>query len=111
MMITSYAPRIDRCSSARRPRRLLAEDHAMHRINLLSFALVSVFLAAINLGCATDRSVIANAADMDTTLKPAEMNDRQLSDYLQSVGERIIAAAKEADEEKVGPKSHFDKKQ
>lgn len=61
-------------------------------------------------GCATDRSVIDNADQMHRTLEPAVIQDRQLSDYLQKLGERIIASAKEADREKIGPKAHFEQR-
>jgi predicted Zn-dependent protease len=60
-------------------------------------------------GCASDASVIQQAQTMHKSLEPAIIRDPELANYLQSVGERIIEAAKEADEDKVGPKSHFDK--
>src|SRR5207302_9943360 len=68
-------------------------------------------LVLIAAGCATDRSVISKADQMHTTLEPAVMSDRQIENYLQSVGDRIIEAAKEADRAHYGPKSHFDSKQ
>jgi predicted Zn-dependent protease len=62
-------------------------------------------------GCASDASVIQQAETTHKSLEPAIIRDPELANYLQSVGERIIAAAKEADKEHVGPKTHFDKSQ
>jgi predicted Zn-dependent protease len=67
--------------------------------------------AVLAAGCATDKAVISQAADVHTGLQPAVMDDPQLSSYLQQVGQRIIAAAVEADKNHVGPKSHFNKKE
>ena len=59
-------------------------------------------------GCAvTDRQVIDQADQAHTGLKPAVINDRELADYIQAVGDRIIDAAREADRAKVGPPAHF----
>src|SRR5262245_12914041 len=75
--------------------------------------LVAAFLSAVIgcIGCANDRSVIDQAESMHGELQKAVINDPQLSNYLQQVGDRIIDAAKEADRAHVGPKSHFDKNQ
>jgi predicted Zn-dependent protease len=59
-------------------------------------------------GCSVpDRSVISQADDMNKQLAPAVMNDPALQSYLQQIGERIIAAAKECDAQGIGPKTHF----
>jgi len=58
-------------------------------------------------GCATDRQVIRQAEDTNTQLEPAIMNDAELAGYLQQIGERIVAAAKETDAAHQGPKTHF----
>ena len=60
-------------------------------------------------GCATDRQVIAQAEDAHGELAPAVIEDPQLKGYLQSMGDRIVEAAKEADREHRGPKEHFEK--
>jgi predicted Zn-dependent protease len=73
-------------------------------------SLCSVALAAalvVSAGCATDNTVKLQANQMDTTLKPAEMNDAVLNEYLQSVGNRILAAARELDAQHQGPETHF----
>lgn len=75
----------------------------------VSFVLLTLGVIAFATGCATDKSVIDQAQQVHGSLEPAIIRDQRLASYLQSVGERIIAAAKDADEEKVGPKSHFDK--
>ncbi len=70
---------------------------------LLSLAL----LPLLGGGCANDSRVISQANEFDKGLEPAVINDRDVDDYLQSIGDRIIAAAKELDAEHFGPKSHF----
>jgi predicted Zn-dependent protease len=69
--------------------------------SLLTFAVVLG-------GCTvTDRQVIDQADQAHAGLKPAVINDRELADYIQAVGDRIIDAAREADRAKVGPPAHF----
>src|SRR4051794_28883205 len=73
---------------------------------------VAIAMLGSGVGCAvTDRQVIDNAEKTHTTLEPAIIRDAELSNYLQSVGERIIAAARKADQQHKGPKEHFDKQQ
>jgi predicted Zn-dependent protease len=62
-------------------------------------------------GCATDRQVIQQAEDTHAQLKPAVMEDPELFGYLQSMGDRIVSAAKELDAEHYGPSTHFDSKE
>lgn len=71
--------------------------------------LPSLFTLVVLLGgCAvTDRQVIDQADQAHSGLKPAVINDRELADYIQAVGDRIIDAAREADRAKVGPPAHF----
>src|SRR5712675_1157776 len=69
---------------------------------------VLVTLMLITGGCAvTDRQIIDQADKAHSGLKPAVINDRELADYIQGVGDRIVEAAKEADRNKIGPPSHF----
>ena len=78
----------------------------IHRIPLMAMPLLT--LLTLLGGCMpSDQSVIAQADQMNTQLTPAVMNDAQLSNYLQSVGNRIIAAAKELDAQHIGPPAHF----
>jgi predicted Zn-dependent protease len=58
-------------------------------------------------GCTSDKAVMAQAQSFNTDLTPAVMNDPQLTQYLQTVGDRIIAAAREMDQQHYGPESHF----
>src|SRR4051794_27412874 len=59
-------------------------------------------------GCTvTDRQIIDQAEGAHSGLSPAVINDRELAGYVQTVGDRIVRAAEEADRDKVGPKSHF----
>src|SRR5439155_11118719 len=57
-------------------------------------------------GCATDQSVISQANNMNSQLKPALVEDPEVTSYFQKVGDRIIASAKELDAQGFGPKTH-----
>src|SRR3954471_21080096 len=77
----------------------------MRRFTRVIPLLALIFAAA---GCAvTDRQIIDQADNAHTGLSPAVINDPQLADYIQAVGDRIVRVAEEADRDKVGPKSHF----
>jgi predicted Zn-dependent protease len=69
-----------------------------------------IALGVLTTGCATDRTVIQNAAGMHNQLEPAVIEDPQLAGYLQKVGDRILEAAKELDRQGFGPKSHKSEK-
>lgn len=61
-------------------------------------------------GCkTTDRSVMSQASEVHTGIQPAVIRDPELSNYMQQVGSRILAAAKEVEGygPKFGPASHF----
>jgi predicted Zn-dependent protease len=78
------------------------EEPTMRQLALLSLCL------ACFTGCAVkDSTIIAQADQSHAGLKPAVMSDAQLANYIQSVGDRIVAAAKQADADGVGPKAHF----
>src|SRR3954451_19043393 len=64
-------------------------------------------------GCAaaTDKAVISQANQFQTSLAPAEVPDPQVNAYLDRIGKRIISAAVELDKQHVGPKAHFDQGQ
>jgi predicted Zn-dependent protease len=74
------------------------------RLYAVVFLVVS---AAGVMGCATYKSVIAQASSVHKELEPAIVTDPQLENYLQSVGERIIASAKQMDAQHKGPDAHF----
>jgi predicted Zn-dependent protease len=57
-------------------------------------------------GCASDKSTIKQAAQANDQLAPAVVRDPQLADYLQKLGNRIIASAKIYDQNGQGPSSH-----
>jgi predicted Zn-dependent protease len=59
-------------------------------------------------GCSvSDRQVIDQADQAHAGLAPAVIKDRELADYIQAVGDRIVEAARQADHDRKGPKSHF----
>src|SRR5436190_5132730 len=71
------------------------------------FALLGLLaLTATGSGCATDKQVIGQANQFHQNLEPAVINDPQLNSYIQRVGDRIIAAAKQLDQQGFGPASH-----
>jgi predicted Zn-dependent protease len=73
--------------------------------NLIGCLALSILLCA---GCATDKQVIAQADNVDKGLSPAEFRDQQINEYFARIGDRIITAARKADqEEHYGPKTHF----
>jgi predicted Zn-dependent protease len=60
-------------------------------------------------GCASDKAVISQANQAHTGLQPAVITDQQLAGYIQRVGDRIIAAAKELNAQGYGPQGKEDK--
>ena len=58
-------------------------------------------------GCANDKKVIAQADSTNQGLAPAEFQDPVINEYINRIGDRIVAAAKEADAAHYGPKTHF----
>jgi predicted Zn-dependent protease len=68
-----------------------------------------VMLGAMTGGCASDQSIISQAAQANTQLQPAIMSDPELANYLQTLGNRIIESAKRADAAGMGPASHTQK--
>ncbi len=66
------------------------------RTALTVFIGVSLLLVG---GCASDRQVISQAEQTHAGLQPAVITDPQLATYIQSVGDRIIAAAQQATKE------------
>ena len=65
-----------------------------------------VALVALNAGCATDRKVISQASDQNKQLEPAIITDPQIGAYMKTIGDRIVASAKECDAQGIGPSSH-----
>jgi predicted Zn-dependent protease len=58
-------------------------------------------------GCASDKKVIAQADTVDHGLAPAEFEDPQINEYLRQIGNRIVTAARQADQDHYGPKTHY----
>lgn len=80
------------------------------RLRLFS-AILSCASLCVLAGCATDRQVIQQADEAHLQIEPAVMQDPELLTYFRSMGDRIVAAAKELDAEHYGPSSHFDSKE
>ncbi len=66
-----------------------------------------VLLCLFMTGCATDQGVISQAAQANTQLQPAVITDSELSQYIQSIGNRVIEAAKYDDSQGFAPPSHM----
>src|SRR6478752_3868427 len=74
-----------------------------------TFAFAFALFIVQSCGCnpaSHDQSVIASAEQFNTALQPAEIQQPDLNSYLQTIGGRIVAAAKESDARGYGPKSH-----
>jgi predicted Zn-dependent protease len=74
-------------------------------------AAYALFLSAVltlSTGCASDRQVIEQAEGAHNELEPAVMEDPELRDYLQGMGQRIVDAAHALHDEHYGPDKHFD---
>jgi predicted Zn-dependent protease len=72
-----------------------------------SLLVLGCFLALLPAaGCTTDQAVIQQAEQVHGGLKPAVMADAQVATYLQTIGERVVAAARTLDAQQFGPDSH-----
>ena len=65
----------------------------MRRIASLVAATLAV--TGLTIGCASDRSIIAQATQSHEQLEPAIITDAQLAGYVQQIGDRIVASARE----------------
>ena len=77
------------------------------RIGFLSGRVVG-FLALLALasGCASDKAVISKAQDAHAGLEPAILDDSALQSYMDKIGQRVVAEAKEMDARGEGPSAH-----
>src|SRR4051812_44693200 len=80
--------------------------HIRHKHLSLVTLIVLTFGLSMFGGCVKDSTVISQATNTHKGLEPAIIQDPQLADYIQRVGERIIHAAQDLDHENFGPKSH-----
>jgi len=68
-------------------------------LKTLIVAVLGPSLLALMGGCASDRAVVQQAEEFNTTLDKAVIKDPQLESYFQRLGQRIIAGAKQYDAE------------
>lgn len=74
----------------------------------LANALAPLILTCSLVGCTvTDRQIIDQADQFHGGIEKAVVTDRQLTNYIQAVGDRIIEAARIEHRNNVGPKAHF----
>ena len=78
----------------------------MRKFHSIALSILLLGSAAISGGCASDAQVVQQAAGVHNQLEPAVMEDPQLAGYLQSIGDRILASARELTRQGYGPKSH-----
>ncbi|MBI5364118.1 MAG: M48 family metalloprotease [Planctomycetes bacterium] len=79
----------------------------MFRVRSIPTYLALLLSLVVGAGCATDQSIRAQATDYHKELEPAVLTDGELRDYLQQLGQRVVASAKELHAQKFGPKSAF----
>ena len=68
--------------------------------------MIAFLVAGLLAGCTSDKKTIQKASQANDQLAPAVMKDPQLADYIQQLGNRVIASAKAYDAKGEGPKSH-----
>ncbi|MGB7161244.1 MAG: M48 family metallopeptidase [Tepidisphaeraceae bacterium] len=68
------------------------------------FPLLALIVAVAGVGCASDKAVISQANQAHTGLQPAVIDDPVLASYIQEVGDRIIASARELSQQGYGPR-------
>ncbi len=78
----------------------------MHTLSRTAAVLVLIVSGLFASGCASDAQVMQAASGMHQQLEPAVIEDPELANYLQSIGERIISSAKDLSQQGYGPKSH-----
>jgi len=85
------------------------QTHSMNRPAL--HIICSLVLCVGVVGCmASDKQVVQQASQFQTGINPAVIAQPQVNDYLQQIGSRIVAAARQLDAQGVGPKTHFQDK-
>ncbi len=72
----------------------------------LTWLMLLLLSLALGTGCATDKQIIAQAADAHKEIDRAVLDDAVLSGYVQSIGQRVVVVARELDAEGYGPKAH-----
>lgn len=84
----------------------------MSRPSNITLKFASILLLGLSLltagGCVKDSTVIAQATDVHKGLEPAVIEDPQLAEYIDRIGQRIIGAARELEKTDFGPSSHKD---
>lgn len=70
--------------------------------------LLTAGMLTVSVGCTSDRQVMEQADDMHKSLNPAVIQDPELADYLQEVGDRIIEQGAKLSAAGKGPKKHFE---
>lgn len=64
--------------------------------------------AGLSTGCASDKAVIAQAAEAHKEIQPAVIEDPQLAAYVQKVGDRVVDVARQLSRQGFGQKGGED---
>ena len=67
----------------------------MSSLTCRTLGALALFASMSAIGCVSDSSIIAQAADTHKQLEPAVMTDTQLAGYVQAVGDRVVKSARE----------------
>lgn len=65
----------------------------------------------LGVGCASDKSIINQATQTHEQLQAAIVTDPALANYIQTVGNRVVAEGRKMDKAGIGPDQHFNKKE
>jgi predicted Zn-dependent protease len=82
----------------------MTETHMPQTRRILALLVLPLLLIAT--GCATDKQVIAQANEAHSQIKPAVITDPVLDGYVQQIGDRMVAVAREMHAQGYGSKAH-----
>lgn len=78
----------------------------------LATTFTPLLLTVALVGCTvSDRQIIDQADQFHGGIDKAVIADRQLNNYIQTIGDRIIEAARQAHRQEIGPKAHFNEEE
>lgn len=83
------------------------KHHAIALVWAAMKLVFSILLALFISSCASDQAIRNQAEEMHRELEPAILADAELVGYLEAMGDRIVAAARDLSTKKVGPSAHF----
>jgi predicted Zn-dependent protease len=86
---------------------LFSGDCFMDRANMgLLPLMIWMLVLTTAVGCASDKQIIAQAANAHQEINPAVITDPALDKYIQTIGDRLVSTARELHSQGYGPKAH-----